>query len=151
MGIKTWLTGTGTTSIKRTVLHFYDDESFVLKKLPIRDGCFLWKEGDKFVKATCHLFKLQFHFPGYRGAPGDQVSISFDRDILYDPHNILSVDEKPDKTRALNQTWVSRISTSKIYEAQLQKPGSLLGDRIVWFLGGTLSLMVIAFFINYLT
>lgn len=150
MGLKTWLTGTGTTSIKRTVLHFYDDESFVLKKLPIEDGCFLWKEVDKFVKATCHFFKLQFYFPGYRGTPGDQVSISFDRDIIYDPFNILSADEKPDKSQHLNQKWVSRIATSKIYEAQRQKPGSLLGDRVTWFLGSTLALITIAFFITWL-
>lgn len=151
MSLKTWLTGTGTTSIKRTVLHFYDDESFVFKKLPIKDGCFLWKEMDKYVKATCHFFKLQFAFAGYKGIPGDQVTISFDRDILYDPHNILNPDEKPDKSGFLNQKWISRIATSKIYEAMKQKPGSLFMDRVSWFLGGTLGVLTIAFLIGWLT
>jgi hypothetical protein len=151
MGIKSWLTGTGAISIKRTVLHFYDDESFIFKKLTIKDGCFLWKEADKYIKATCHFFKLQFAFPGYHGITGDQVTISFDRDILYDPHNILKADEKPDKTGLLSQKWVSRIATSKIYEAQKQKPGSLLMDKITWFLGSALALLSLAFFISWIT
>jgi hypothetical protein len=131
--LKTWIFGTGKGS-KRTTLHFYDDESFSFRKLSIKDTLFILKEGDKIVKAWCHFFKMQFQFNGYKGIPGDQVTITYDRDVLYDPYNILSPDEKPNRSGKLNQPYIAGVSTSKIYEAQKQKKSSMMMDRITWAL-----------------
>jgi hypothetical protein len=136
MSLKTWFLGTNAGSSKRTTLHFYDDESFGFRRLPIKDTFFILKEGDKVKKAWCHYFKTQFQFNGYRGFSGDNVTITYDRDIFYDPYNILKPTEKPDKTGRLNQAYISRIATSKIYEAQKQKKSSMMMDRVTWGLLG---------------
>lgn len=148
MSLKTWLLGTNTATAKRTVLHFYDDESFEFKKLPIKDTFFIVKQGEKIIMSWCHFFKLQFQFNGYKNSPGDQVSIVFDRDVLYDPHNILNKNEKPDNTGKFDQAFIKRIATGKIYEAQKQKVGSLMMDKITWALIGILGVEGLVFLVN---
>lgn len=144
MSLKAWLLGTNMGGSRRTTLHFHDDESFEFKKLPIKDTFFILKEGEKVIKAWCHFFKTQFQFNGYRGISGDQVTITYDRDIFYDPYDILSPAEKPLKQSAFagakgekpynvfNQPYIARIATSKIYEAQKQKKGSTIMDKVAW-------------------
>lgn len=136
MSLMVWLLGSGPKSSKRTALHFYDDESFELIKRHIKDTFFILKEGEKVVEAWCHFFKTQFQFDGYKGISGDQVTITFDRDVCYDPYDILTETEKPVKTGALQgalkQPYISRIANSKVHEAQKQKKGGTIMDKITW-------------------
>lgn len=139
MSFKTWLLGTGSISSKRTALHFYDDESFEFIKRTIKDTFFILKDGERVVKAWCHFFKTQFQFDGYKGISGDQVTITFDRDIFYDPYDILQPGEKPKKLDSfeklkspLQQPYISRIANSKVHEAQKQKKGGTMMDKITW-------------------
>lgn len=132
MSVKSWFLGSNSGNSRRTTLHFHDDESFEFRKLQILDTFFIKKEGDKVVEAWCHFFKTQFNFSGYKDISGDAVTITHQRDILYDPYNILGVTEKPKINGSLDQAYISRIANTKIHEAQKQKKKSTMMDKVVW-------------------
>lgn len=143
-----WFFGKSNSMVnnpRRTQLFFRDDYIFSFRKLLIFKGFFILGKKDKPKEAWAHKFNLQFNFNGFRRIPADAVSIGFDRDILFDPFNILKVDEKPKKglngPGPLNQKWISDIATSSVYELQQQKPKSLVMDKVT--LGLTIVLVMI--------
>lgn len=150
-----WLFGKTNIMVnnpKRTQLFFRDDYTFNFRRLPIYKGFFIVGKKDKPLAAWAHKFNLQFNFNGHNRISADAVSIGFDRDILFDPFDILKDDEKPKKgigkTDFLKQKWVSDIATSSVYEHQQQKPKSLIMDRVTLGLTVVLVMMGLAFFIS---
>lgn len=143
MSFKTWLLGSNAGGSKRTTMHFYDDESFEFRRLPIKDTFFILKQGERVVSAWCHFFKTQFNFTGYRSITGDAVTITHERDILYDPYNILGTKEKPNTTGELNQEYIARIANTKIHEAQKQKKKSTMMDKVTYGLLAVVGVEVI--------
>jgi len=150
-----WLMGKSNKMVnnpKRTQLFFRDDYTFAFRKLPIVESFMIEGKKDKPTKAWRHFFKLQFPFDGYRNIPADAVSIGFDRDIFYDPFNVLDTKEKPakgfDGTAALRKPWVQEIATAQVYKHQQQKPKGLLMDKVTVGLMIVLVLMGLAFFLD---
>lgn len=123
---------------KRTQFHLRDDGKFELRKLDVEEACLVEKDskGEGF-RAWRHFYKLQFPFPGFGKIKADMVTLSYDRDVIFDPYNILEESEKPTKGKDindLNRPWITEIAQAQRYKAENQQAPSLIGDKITYAL-----------------
>lgn len=133
---------------KRTQLYFRDDYKFCFRKLPVFAGALVRKSGDNYIEGWEHYYNNQFMFDGYKDIPGDMVTINSERDIIFDPYNIIDAEKKPKLHGELNQKHIKQIATTAIYENQKQKKKGLLMDKVTAGLLIVLVLMGMAFFIR---
>ena len=91
----------GKPKEKRTQLHFRDDGAFEFRRLEIEDTFLVEKKNDEIIKGWKHFYRNQFPFAGYKGIKPDQVTLSYDRDIILDPYNLVDEKDKPDKHRKI--------------------------------------------------
>ena len=137
----------GPPKEKRTQLYFRDDGSFILRKLDVEDGFLVEKIKGEIRKAWMMRYKLLKRFDGYGGIGADMVTVSYARDIVFDPFNQLKDGEKPDKGDSLTKDFVSKIASAKCYRHELSAKGSLFVEKIFLFLGTTMVLLGIGILI----
>jgi len=135
--------GLGVPKEKSTQLYFRDDGGFIFRKLDIEDGFLVEKKSGEIIKAWVMRYKLLKRFDGYKGVGADKVTISFARDIVFDPYNQLKDSEKPDKGDSLIKDFVRKIATAKCYKHEQTAKGSLFVDKLVLFMGFTMILLAI--------
>lgn len=134
----------GPAKEKGTQLYFRDDGSFIFRKLPIEDTFLTEKtNGGEIIKAWLLRYKLLRNFDGYKNIAADKVTVSFARDIVFDPFNQLNTGEKPEQGEKLIKDFISKIAEAKCYMHEHTAKGSLLADKIVWFLGITIVLLAL--------
>lgn len=135
----------GTPKEQRTQLYIRDDGTFIFRKLDIEDGFLVERNAKKeIVKAWMMRYKLLKRFDGYGNIGADMVTISFARDIVFDPFNQLNDSEKPDKGAELIKDFVRKIAEAKCYRHEREAKGSVLADKIVWFMGITMVMLGLA-------
>lgn len=135
----------GIPKEKRTQLYFRDDGGFQFRKLDIEDTFLVEKNSDKeAVKAWMMRYKLLRRFNGFGSIGADMVTISYARDIVFDPFNQLNASEKPEKGKALVKDFISKIAQAKCYQHERTAKGSLFTDKITLFLGITMVLLALA-------
>lgn len=124
MGMFDWLVGTATQKGKVTRLHFKDNRHFKFEKTEVEDSFLLEKRNGRLTRAWEMVYKLQVPFLGFKKIPRDMVSLTFDRDVIFDPFNILGDKEKPTGyvSRLSKQVgvdmWVSDITKMQQYKRQ---------------------------------
>lgn len=133
----------GLAKEKRTQLYFRDDGSFIFRKLEVEDGFLVERKNGEIIKAWMMKYNLLIRFDGAKGISSDMVTISFARDILFDPFDKLKLGEKPDKGNKLIKTFVSKIAEAKCYRHELKAKGNNMVDRIVIFMGATMVLLAV--------
>lgn len=134
----------GAPKEKRTQLRFRDDGKFTFKKLAIEDTFLVEKIKDIIIKGWKHFYKLQFPFPGGAGIPADMVTLAFDRDIILDPYNILTDEEKPKRNKAINDNpWITDVAEGQRYKAQNKPKTMLMVEKITIFIGIATLLVVL--------
>jgi len=134
----------GTPKEQRTQLYFRDDGSFLFRKLDVEDGFLVEKNKAKeIIKAWMMRYKLLKRFDGYKNISADMVTLSFARDIVFDPFNQLKEGEKPDKGADLVKGFVRKIAEAKCYKHEQTAKGSLFMDKLVVFLGTTMILLAL--------
>lgn len=126
----------GPPKERRTQLYFRDDGGFMFRKLDIEDGFLVEKNSDKEIsKAWMMRYKLLKHFNGFKKIGADMVTLSFARDIVFDPFGQLATEEKPEKGASLVKDFVQKIAEAKCYKHEQKAKGSLLIDKLVIFMG----------------
>lgn len=134
----------GPPKERRTQLYFRDDGGFMFRKLDIEDGFLAEKIGKEIIKAWMMRYKLLKRFNGYKKIGADMVTLSFARDIVFDPFNQLASTEKPEKGANLIKNFVKKIAEAKCYKHEQKAKGSLLMDKIVLFEGFTMILLALS-------
>jgi len=133
----------GAPKERRTQLYFRDDGSFIFRKLDIEDAFLVEKKNKEIIKAWMMRYKLLRRFDGYKGIGADMITMSFARDIVFDPFNQLKDSEKPDKGDSLVKDFVRKIATAKCYKHEHTAKGSLFAEKIVVFMGATMVLLAL--------
>jgi len=134
----------GIPKEKRTQLYFRDDGNFIFRKLDIEDGFLVEKNKQgEVIKAWMMRYKLLKRFDGYGSIGADMVTVSFARDIVFDPFDQLKDSEKPDKGANLIKDFVRKIAEAKCYRHEMTAKGSLLAEKIVVFMGATMVLLAL--------
>ena len=134
----------GAPKEQRTQLYFRDDGGFIFRKLDIEDGFLVEKNGAKeVVKAWMMKYKLLKRFDGYKNIGADMVTLSFARDIVFDPFGQLNDSEKPDKGGELIKEFVRKIAEAKCYRHEVNAKGSTVAEKVVLFMGATMVLMAL--------
>jgi len=140
----------GVEKEKRTQLFFRDDGSFVFRRLEIEDTFLVVKKDGDIVKGWKHFFKNQFPFGGYSNIGADMVTLSYDRDIILDPYNLVGEKEKPDEAVAQDskgngkgqiksaQPWLVEVGNARRLKMISNRGKSSIFDKIVLFIGATL-------------
>ena len=128
---------------RRTQLYFRDDGGFLFRKLDIEDGFLVEKIGKEIVKAWMLRYKLLKCFDGWKKIGADMVTLSFARDIVFDPFNQLVTNEQPEKGDKLVKGFVTKIAEAKCYKHEQKAKGSLLMEKIVLFEGFTMILLAL--------
>ena len=72
------------------------------------------------------------------------VTVSYARDIVFDPFKQLNKSEQPEKGKELVKEFISKIAKSKCYQHERTAKGSSFGDTITIFLGITMVLLALA-------
>lgn len=97
MGVMDFISGSNTTKEEATQFHIRYDNKAEFRKLEIEAAFLVEKNQDEQVlKGWRHVFKNQFACTGYKSVKPCMVTISHDRDILFDPFNLVPDNEKPD-------------------------------------------------------
>jgi len=133
----------GPPKEKRTQLYFRDDGGFIFRKLDIEDAFLVEKSKKVIVRAWMMRYKLLKRFNGFKRIGADMVTISFARDIVFDPFDQLATSEKPEKGASLTKDFVRKIAEAKCYTHEQKAKGSLLVDKLVLFLGFTMIVLAL--------
>jgi len=136
---------TGTPKEKGTQVLIRDDLSFQIRKLDIEDDALVEKDNNHVVRrAWMMYYKLLKKFNGYKNVSADMVTISFGRDVVYDPLGQLEENEKPERGPELKKDSTSKIATSKCYKHEVYAKPSIFLDKTLGFMGTTMILLGIA-------
>ena len=134
----------GVPKEKRTQLYFRDDGSFIFRKLDIEDGFLVEKnKSGEIIKAWMMRYKLLKRFDGYGNIGADMVTISYARDIVFDPFSQLKDSETPGKGNSLIKDFVRNIAEAKCYRHEMSAKGSLFADKIVIYMGVVMVLLAL--------
>lgn len=138
---------------KRTQLYVRDDGRFCFRKLKVYKIALVIKKADRIIDAWLHRYNNQFAFPGFNNIPGDMVTISTQRDILYDPFNVVSNADKPDpeKNGVASQDYITQVFDASVREAQKQKPKGLMGDKLTYAGIAVIVLFAVGIFITWVS
>ena len=135
----------GTPKEKRTQLYFRDDGGFLFRKLDIVDTFLCEKNGaGEVLKAWMMRYKLLKRFNGFGNVGADMVTISYARDIVFDPFSELSDKEKPEKGKKLIKDFIKKIAEAKCYQHERTAKGSTFTDTITLCLGIAVVLLALA-------
>jgi len=135
----------GAPKEKRTQLYFRDDGGFIFRKLDVEDTFLVEKnQAKEAIKAWMLRYKLLRRFDGYKNIGADMVTISYARDIVFDPFGQLNFSEKPEKGKALIKDFIKKIAEAKCYQHERTAKGSSFSDKITIFLGITMVLLALA-------
>ena len=137
----------------KTQLHFYDDGSFEFRKRPLKDNCLVEEKEGVVIKAFPHFYAAEKQFDGYLKMPADMVTLSFDRDFILDPFDVIpkdtTINGKPkSKDEVTVKAWLAQIGESQRYKVMNKGGSTLLIEKITMFLGGGLLLMIIGLIIT---
>ena len=142
----------GTPKEKRTQLHFRDDGTFKFRQLEIEDTFLVEKDKDEIIRGWKHLYRNQFPFAGYKGIKPDQVTVSYDRDIILDPYNLVEKDEdNPEKRTKMaldaveggkelkgTRAWLSDVGEARRLKLLANRAKNSNYNKIIIFLGAAL-------------
>ena len=135
----------GIPKEKRTQLYFRDDGGFQFRKLDIEDTFLVEKNNNnEAIKAWMMRYKLLKRFNGFKNIGADMVTISYARDIVFDPFNQLKASEKPEKGRELIKDFIKKIAEAKCYQHERTAKGSTFVDKMTLSLGITMVLLALA-------
>lgn len=116
---------------------FRDNGNILFRQIEVSEASLLEKKNGVVVKGWRHFFKTQFPVEKFGGVPGGMYTLSHERDIVWDPFNILSKEEKPevDMSKGMfNRKGIREVAQSKCYKHEHQKPPSSTLDKITWVL-----------------
>lgn len=137
----------GPPKEKRTQLFFRDDGKFQFRKLELEDTFLVEKNKDDVVqKGWKHFYRNQFPFEGYKGIPADMVTMSFARDVLLDPYDLVETRDKPDKGKGLVSeviSWLVEVGTMRRLKMIAKRGKISTYDKIVLFLGAAFMCQVL--------
>lgn len=140
--------GLGETRDQRTQLYFHDDGTFEFRKLDVDVACLIRRDNKGItLQAWRHYYKNQYPFSGYKKIKPDMVSLGYGRDIVLDPHKILTDDELPELDKDINKLdrkGIKEIAQAQCYRAENQKGASLLVDKITTYLGIPVIILAVA-------
>jgi len=126
-------------------LYFRDDGSFEFRKLDIEDSFLVEKDAKgNIIKAWIMYFKLLKRFLGFKNIATDMVTVSYSRNIIFDPFNQLSNEEAPTENGKLKKEFVKRIAESKCYQHEQKAAPTLIMDKLTLFLGTLMILLGLA-------
>jgi hypothetical protein len=127
-------------------LYMRDDGDFVFRELDIEDAFLVEKDSQGgYVKAWMMFFKLLREFSGLKGVMhAGKVTVSYGRDIVYDPYEQLKPEEKPKPGDSLVKDFVKKIAESKCYQHEHSHKQTWAMDKITTFSGFTMILLGLA-------
>lgn len=118
-------------------LLFKDNGNFRFRHIVLDDASLVEKKDGVDIKGWRHTHKLEFPFYGYGDIPEGDYTLSHERDILWDPFNILDDNEKPstDTSKGIfNRRGITEIAANTCYRHEVQPPTQGIMDKITWAL-----------------
>lgn len=145
-----WDSWFGTVKENRTQLYFPDYGGFKFRRLPLEDSCLVEKDKNKQVtKAWPHFYSAQIPFGGHKNIHAGMVTLSFDRDFILDPFNVIPITTnssgKPEKSDVSIKKWTAQIAESQRYKVMSQPGNMMLIEKITLWLGVALILLILIF------
>jgi hypothetical protein len=138
----------GTPKESRTQLLFRDDGKFIFRKLEVEDTFLQEKNKDNvIVKGWKHFYKLQFPFPGGQGVKADMVTLSFSRDVVLDPYNLIDYRDIPDNkgnpAKVGIAQWLVDVGQARRLKMIVKRGKGSIYDKITLFLGAGFMLEIL--------
>jgi len=130
---------------KEKLMQFYfrEDGKCQFRKLEAEETFLVEKKNGRRIAAWKLAYKLLLPFAGYGGIERSNVTVSYARDIIFDPFSLLKDTEKPDKSKSIAKPWIRDVAESQGYTAQQESSRKMALSTQVALLGGTVLLMAI--------
>lgn len=130
---------------RRCQLIFHNDNTFEFRDLDIQDNSLIVKAADAVKQAWPVLNKLTLPFAGLNHIKRTRVLMCTDNDIIWDPFNRLSDDEKPEKGPDLIKDWITGKADAVRYRFQSKPPESSMMNKVIWFAGSGMVCVVLGY------
>ena len=141
------------TTEKTGQLLIRDNGNFRFRMLELADASLVEKKNKQVVKGWRHYFKLEHQFKGFGRIPPGMYTLCHERDIVYDPYNVLSEAEKPEKDLShglFDRRGISEVAQSKCYRHEHQKLSGGMIDKVIWPLIIIVTLFGVAIFWHWI-
>ena len=123
MALFDWMTATGKE--RRTMLYFKENGHFKFSRNEVEDTFLLEKKNGRVTRAWEDLRKLRIPFAGWKGILRDEVTLAHSRDVIFDPFELLTPNEKPTAHIGRKATdmvgieaWISDTTQTQQYKRQ---------------------------------
>jgi len=139
--------GLFTSVDRRRVVEFFSDDTFQILDLTTHDGSVVKKDDKGLKEGWPVINKLQIPFNGkeFGMRKNERIMIISENDIIEDPFNILSPEEKPTAGPTLVKDYVKQKAESVVYRHQAKPQKADTMNKVVIFLGvGIVGLVVMA-------
>ena len=101
------------------MFYFKENGNARFDRMDIEDTFFIEKKNGRGVRAWKNFYKLMLPFEGYKNVRRDMVTLAYARDIIYDPFNALSTEERPN---ALDiKPWVAEVLNGQRHKRQQEQ------------------------------
>jgi len=142
---------------RRTQLHFRDDGSFEFRKLEIEDTFLVEKNNEEILRGWKHFFRNQFPFAGYKSIKADQVTLSYDRDIILDPYGLIQGDKDSPDNRSVRvvtgatkdakrtgvELWLADVGEARRLKMMASRAKATNYNKVILFLGSVLIMQLL--------
>jgi len=128
---------------KQLQLYFREDGKVQFRMLEVEDTFLVEKKNGQRIAAWKLAYKLLLPFAGYGDIKPGNVTVSYARDIIFDPFKLLKDAEKPDKSKSIAKPWIKDVAESQGYTAQQESSRKIALSTQVALLGGTVLLMAV--------
>lgn len=124
--------------------HIRDDGKFEIRQLDLDSGWLIEKHGEKEIAAYLQPYKTLKHFDGFGKFPACNMTITYPRDILFDPFHQLTLNERPEKGTSLKKQMMSRIAESTVNKHEQDAKPTSATDKIILFLGSVIVILALS-------
>ena len=146
LNIKSIFQGSATPNEGLQIL-FKDNRSVKFRKLPIEHTCLCEKKGDDTRRGWKHYYRNQYLHRGFNNLSVGKATLSFERDIVLNIHNVLNEKELPKKGGDIKQH--KDIGISRIRQIAAKPQINPTQEVINIVLSAALIILVLGWMIGY--
>lgn len=115
-----------------------DNGNIKFRTLVIDKASLVEKRNNQVTRGWRHFHRLLYPFDGYKNIHPCMVTISHERDVVYDPHGVLADNEKPEKMlpgkSLFDREGIKEVAQETNYRHEQMKKPNTLQNKLTWLL-----------------
>jgi len=130
--------------------HDNGDLEFVRRRIVGQSATELDNTSDP-KRSWIDYYQTLYPFNGFRGIRADAIQLAYGRHFHLELHNILSDEQRPPESDAMDSEFLSAIAENRAIELQKNAKPRTIYEKLTWILGGALFIELLIWGISYAT